>query len=54
MNARLDHIVPISKGGKTTKNNLAWTHKTCNRMKHDLTLNDLLEMCTVILSNHVS
>lgn len=49
--AEMDHILPLSAGGKTRKSNLAWTHKTCNRMKHDLTVPVFLERIRKILSN---
>jgi 5-methylcytosine-specific restriction endonuclease McrA len=33
----LDHIAPVSKGGKHTENNLVWACITCNRRKNDKT-----------------
>jgi len=32
----MDHIVPISRGGKTTKNNVVPCCKTCNNQKKQL------------------
>lgn len=31
----VDHIIPKSKGGKTTRNNLAYACQGCNGKKHD-------------------
>ena len=31
----MDHIIPISKGGPTTQENLAAAHRKCNRAKGD-------------------
>ena len=39
--ATLDHIVPLSRGGKHTWDNVACAHLICNEMKSDeLTLED--------------
>lgn len=35
--ATLDHIVPLSQGGKTTKGNVAVCCHTCNARKHSRT-----------------
>lgn len=32
----MDHIIPIARGGKTTKGNLAPACKTCNNQKKQL------------------
>lgn len=32
--ASLDHIVPLSKGGKHERSNLACSHLRCNQKKH--------------------
>jgi 5-methylcytosine-specific restriction endonuclease McrA len=34
-------VQPRSKGGETTTSNLRWACKRCNRIKHDLTLDEL-------------
>jgi hypothetical protein len=34
-NATLDHIIPKSKGGTNTLDNLQWVHEWINWMKHD-------------------
>jgi hypothetical protein len=49
--AELDHIKPLSKGGKTELNNLMWAHKTCNRMKHDLMLDEMIKLMEAIINN---
>ena len=40
--AELDHVLPREQGGSNRPENLAWTHKTCNRIKHNLTVSELL------------
>lgn len=50
--AELDHMIPFSFGGLTEINNLRWTHRRCNRMKHDLGLSDFLAHIEVILCHH--
>jgi 5-methylcytosine-specific restriction endonuclease McrA len=47
----LDHKIPRSKGGKNTLENLGLVYSTANRCKHDLMLNELLEICINILEN---
>lgn len=46
-----DHIVPVSKGGLSNKENLGLTSKTVNYMKTDLSVVELLNYCELILSN---
>lgn len=40
--AQLDHIYPVAKGGKTTKENLVYVCSKCNRKKGKLTLNQFI------------
>lgn len=47
--AELDHVIPLSKGGETSLDNLKWAHKLCNRMKHDLRLDEMVEHIEKIL-----
>lgn len=47
----LDHIIPLSQGGKTEIGNLRWTHRQCNRLKHDMTIEEMKEKMKKILSN---
>jgi 5-methylcytosine-specific restriction protein A len=35
--ATMDHVVPISRGGKTSRGNVVLACKTCNTKKQDLT-----------------
>jgi 5-methylcytosine-specific restriction endonuclease McrA len=30
-----DHVVPLSRGGRSTAENLRFVHRDCNRRKHD-------------------
>lgn len=48
-NFSLDHIVPSSKGGPNTLENLGITHRVANEMKNDLSVTELLEWCVKIL-----
>lgn len=50
-NAEIDHVVPASQGGETKIANLKWAHRQCNRMKHDLTLEEMFELMEKILSH---
>lgn len=45
----LDHIIPISKNGKFELSNVRWVTKEANRMKQDLTDNELKILCNKIL-----
>jgi 5-methylcytosine-specific restriction endonuclease McrA len=44
-----DHIIPKSKGGKSTLENLGFTCKEANVAKSDLLLEDFLSLCKEIL-----
>lgn len=48
-NYHLDHIIPSSRGGDNSLNNLGILHKTVNVMKSDMTPDELLEWCVKIL-----
>ena len=45
----LDHMIPASRGGDNSLNNLGITHKVANTMKSDLTPEELIEWCKKIL-----
>ena len=47
----LDHVVPRSQGGETTVENLRFVHKRCNRMKHDLGLDELVAWCQAVVQH---
>lgn len=51
--SELDHVIPLSQGGKTVISNLKWAHRRCNRIKHDLTIEELVEHAQTIL-NHLT
>tara|TARA_B100001964_G_C14057025_1_gene519657 strand:- start:109 stop:372 length:264 start_codon:yes stop_codon:yes gene_type:complete len=38
----MDHIVPLSRGGRTTKGNVVPSCKECNTKKKDKTASDLM------------
>lgn len=48
----LDHIIPVSKGGENTLENLAIVSPTTNKVKCDLTKEELLDFCKKILENN--
>lgn len=50
----IDHIIPKSKGGSTTIENLQWTMVWANNMKHDNSLDELIEHCRIIIDFHIS
>lgn len=49
--AELDHITPRSQGGDNYIENLAWTHKLCNRIKHNLTVPELISQLEKMLQH---
>jgi 5-methylcytosine-specific restriction endonuclease McrA len=48
----LDHIIPSSKGGENTLENLGITHKTVNNMKTNLSVDEFLFWCKKILEHN--
>lgn len=44
-----DHIVPVSKGGLSTLDNLGITTKEANQAKSDLSVEDFLILCKKVL-----
>ena len=50
-NYELDHIIPFSRGGDNSLNNLGITIPKANRMKCDLMIDELLELCQLIIKN---
>lgn len=48
-NYQLDHIIPASRGGDNSLDNLGITHRTINRMKADLTPEELIEWCLKVV-----
>lgn len=49
--ASLDHIVPVSKGGKHEVGNVAWVHEEINRMKGTLSKDEFLAMCLKVVEH---
>lgn len=48
---QLDHRIPVSKGGDNSLENLELTLKKANQSKHDMTLEEYLELCIDVLVN---
>lgn len=48
----LDHIHPRSKGGSNSLSNLGLATRESNRAKHDMDLEDFLDLCEKILRHH--
>lgn len=48
----LDHVQPIGRGGTNDITNLRWVHRSCNQVKHDLTLPELVQLARLIVSTH--
>lgn len=48
----LDHIIPRSKGGDNSLENCGVTVKMANRVKTDLVIDELIEICEKILRMH--
>jgi 5-methylcytosine-specific restriction endonuclease McrA len=46
----LDHLIPASRGGTDTPENMSVTHPECNQVKSDLTLEELVEKMKLIIS----
>lgn len=51
-NYNLDHIIPSSKGGDNSLNNMGITHEIVNKMKGDLTSEQLISWCVTILEHN--
>mgnify|MGYP002507808179 CR=1 FL=1 len=47
----LDHIIPVSKGGSNTLDNLGITIPLANSSKSSMTVEEYLEMCKTVLTN---
>lgn len=47
-----DHIIPKSRGGENTLDNLGICTKTANRIKHDMTPDELINQCKKILEHN--
>ncbi len=50
-NYEFDHIIPASKGGLNTLDNLGITLKVANRVKHNCTVEELVNICKLIIKN---
>jgi len=46
-----DHIIPVSKGGKNTLDNLGICIKEANIAKNSLTVDKFIELCQMVIDN---
>ena len=52
VNVELDHIIPKSKGGTNTLDNLGICTKDANQSKADMSVEEYLELCKDVLKHH--
>jgi hypothetical protein len=50
--ASLDHVYPASRGGTHEPSNLRWTHRSCNQIKTDRTLDELVAFAEKVVAFH--
>jgi len=48
--AEYDHVIPRRADGLLCAENIRWVHRRCNRIKHDLTLKELVILLRKILN----
>ena len=53
VNASLDHITPVSKGGTSDRSNLRWVTLVVNHMKWDLSDAEFIATCKLIAERSV-
>ena len=46
-----DHMIPVSKGGQSTLDNLGLACKDANQAKSDMTLDDFVSLCKDVLTH---
>jgi RNA-directed DNA polymerase len=49
--AELDHIIPVSKGGRNEPSNLQWLAPEVNQCKNDMTVDEFMAVCINVLSH---
>jgi 5-methylcytosine-specific restriction endonuclease McrA len=54
VNLSLDHIKPISRGGKHSINNLEWISRRANQTKCDMTPDEFYKFCELVLHNRTA
>lgn len=49
VNASLDHILPVSRGGRSIKKNLQWVTSNINHAKWDRTTEEFIQICRTVV-----
>ena len=49
---QLDHIIPYSRGGDNSLDNLGLCSKAANQAKHDMTPDEFINLCKLVLQHH--
>lgn len=49
---QLDHIVPHSRGGGSTPDNIIPVHKMCNQAKSSMTMEEMVELAKKVVKTH--
>jgi 5-methylcytosine-specific restriction endonuclease McrA len=47
-----DHILPVSKGGKSSLENMGLACKEANQAKSDMIMDDFLKLCKEVLEHN--
>lgn len=51
-NSAIDHLIPVSEGGRHEMENIAIVHADVNRAKNTMSLRDFIELCQAVIDWH--